>query len=102
MENKSKLKKIEIKSCTCFYFDGEININDLPIDNILLDEKLCESYLIYDIADKTSYGANSLRIIVNKVEGYIRKYDTAKYLYIFFVPMKKRREFLIELDTVLC
>ena len=38
--NNNKLKEINIKNRTCYYFDDTININDL--DNILIDEKSFE------------------------------------------------------------
>ena len=34
----------------CYYFDDIIKLEDLDIDNILKDEKLHESILIYDIS----------------------------------------------------
>ena len=45
MESNNELNKIDIKNCTCYYFDDIININDLDLDNILLDEKSHEKKL---------------------------------------------------------
>ena len=41
MENKDKLKEIDIKNCTCYYFDGVIRFRDKNIDfsDTLLHEK---------------------------------------------------------------
>ena len=61
MESKSKLKEVNILNCTCFYFD-DYCIDDLDIGNILLNEKLYENYLIYDVAYNTPHGVNSLLI----------------------------------------
>ena len=36
--------------------------------------------LIYDGAYKTLHSAKALRIIFDKVDGYIRKYDGIEYL----------------------
>ena len=33
------LKEINIKNCTCYYFNDIIKIEDFDFDNILLDEK---------------------------------------------------------------
>ena len=40
MKKNIKLKEIDIKNCTCHYFDDIINNSDVDLDNILLDEKL--------------------------------------------------------------
>ena len=50
MEGYEKLKEIDIKNCTCCYFDEIINIHDLDLDNMLLDEKSDENFLICDAA----------------------------------------------------
>ena len=42
MEGNDKLKEIDIKNCMCCYFDDLIKIEDFDVDNILIDEKLCE------------------------------------------------------------
>ena len=39
MEGNDKLKEIDFKNCTCYYFDDIIKIEDFDIDNILIDEK---------------------------------------------------------------
>ena len=60
MESENELKEIDIKNCTCYYFDDTIRSCDRNIDfnNILLGKKLCrnnnENILIYDISLKTS------------------------------------------------
>ena len=38
MENNDKLKKVNIKSRTCYYFDDITNFEDFDLDNILIDE----------------------------------------------------------------
>ena len=68
MESKDKSKEINIKNCTCYYFDDIIRLWDRDIDfsYILLDKKLykekCENVLIYGISYKTSTGAKRLRL----------------------------------------
>ena len=44
------------------YVDGIININDLDFDKILLYEKSIEIFLIYNVADKTPYGAKPRKL----------------------------------------
>ena len=31
MDDDSKLKEVDTKNCTCYYFDDTININDLNL-----------------------------------------------------------------------
>ena len=55
MESKDELKEIDIKNGTCYYFDYIITDRDIYSDDILLDEKLYETYkniLIYNISYK--------------------------------------------------
>ena len=59
------------------------NINDLDLHKTLLDEKSYETFLIYDVALKTSYGAKSLNIVFDKVDEYIKRYDETKYVALF-------------------
>ena len=49
MEN-NEIKKLCIKNCTCYYFDWIIKLGDFNLDNILIDKKLHENILIYDIS----------------------------------------------------
>ena len=49
----NNLKEIDIKNCTCYYFDDIIKIEEFDFDNILLDEKPYRNILIYDISYKT-------------------------------------------------
>ena len=59
------------------------NISGLVLDDILVDEKSYENFVIDDVAQKIPYSAKPLRIIFEKVDGYIRKYDRTKYLGLF-------------------
>ena len=72
-----------IKNRTSCYFYDLINIKDLDPDNILLDQKSYQNISIYSISKKTSYGAKPLRIIFDKVDGFIREYVKTKYLTLF-------------------
>ena len=79
----TKKKETDIKNCTCYYFNGIIKIKGFDFDNILLDEKLYENILIYDISHKTFIGAKPWRIRFNKVDGFIRVHDGTRYSVIF-------------------
>ena len=62
------------------YFEDIINIEDFYFDNILLDEKLYENILIYDISFKILIGAKPLRIRFDKVDEFIIVYNGTQYL----------------------
>ena len=36
MESKDELKEIDIKNCTCYYFEDKVNAIGMNFDNILL------------------------------------------------------------------
>ena len=40
MKSKNELKEIDIKNCTCFYFDDIITDRDIYSIDILLDKKV--------------------------------------------------------------
>ena len=61
MEN-NQLKKVRIKNCGCYYFDDIIKLEDFDIDNTLIDKKLHENILVYEISCETLIGLNLLRI----------------------------------------
>ena len=56
MEN-NELKKIYIRNRTCYYFDDIIKLEDFDLDNILIDKKIHENILIYDISYKNLIGS---------------------------------------------
>ena len=80
-------------------------IRSFDIDNILIDEKSHENYLIYDFLYETFIGAKSLRIGFNKIDGFIRIYDGARYLLWFgsekYDAIYKRIRYLISLYSSL-
>ena len=73
MEN-NELKKGNIKNRKCYYFNDITKFEDFHFGNTLLDEKSCENILI---------SANSLCILFDKVDGFVRDYDGTKYLVLF-------------------
>lgn len=48
MERNSdnNLKVTDIKNPTCYHFNDVINVNDFDLDNILMDKKSYEIFLI--------------------------------------------------------
>ena len=83
MESQHELKEIYIKSCTCYNFGHIIEFEDFDLDNILIDEKLYEGILVYNILYKTLIGTKSLRIIFNKIDGFTKVYYGTRYLVLF-------------------
>ena len=39
MDSNDEVKEIDIKNCTCYYFNSLIKIEDFNPNNILIDEK---------------------------------------------------------------
>ena len=53
MESNDKLKEIDIKNSTCYYFNYMIKIEDFGLANILIDEKAYKNILVYNISNKS-------------------------------------------------
>ena len=83
MKSNYELKEIDIKNCTCYYFDDIMRVGDIDFNNISLDKKPYENILIYDISYKTFMGAKPLRIRFDKVYGVIKIFDGTRYLELF-------------------
>ena len=58
-----------------YYFDDIMKIEDFDFDNILLNEKSYENILIYDVLYETFIGVKTLRIMLDKVDEFIRDDD---------------------------
>ena len=50
MKSNDELKEINIKTCTCFYFDDINKIEDLNLSNVFAHEKSFENSLTYNIS----------------------------------------------------
>ena len=79
-ETNDKLKEIDIKNRTCYYFDNIIKTEDFDLENILIDEKSYENILVYNISCKSLIVAKSQRIRLDKTN---RFYDETRYLVLF-------------------
>ena len=75
--------KVCIKNRTYYYFDDIIKLEDFDFNNILTDEKSHKNILIYGISYKTLIVSKPLRIRLDKIDGFIRIYNTTKYLTFF-------------------
>ena len=80
MESNDKLKEINIKGGTCYYFDDIIKTEDFDLDNILIDEKSYKNILAYNISYKSLIDSKPLYIAFDKIDAFIRVHDRTKYL----------------------
>ena len=69
------MKKVNIKTCTCYYFDDIIRFEDFNFSNVSEDKKSRKIFFFYDILYKTLIGTKLLHIMFYKVNGFIRVYD---------------------------
>ena len=60
-----------ILKIVCFIILMTFKTEDFNLDNILIDEKLYQNISIYNISYKTLIDAKSLRIIFDKIDGFI-------------------------------
>ena len=72
MKSKNnELKEIDIKNRFCYYFDDIINGTKINFINILLEKKLYENILVYNISYKAPTCSKPLPIRFNKKDGFI-------------------------------
>ena len=83
MDSNNELKEIDIKNCTCYFFDNIIKIEDFDLDNILIDEKSNEIILVYNILCKSLIDSKPLRIRFDEIDEVIKVYDGKRYLVLF-------------------
>ena len=53
MDSNDELIEINIENCTRYYFDDIIKIKDFDFDNILIDEKSYDNFLVCDSSQQT-------------------------------------------------
>ena len=80
MQGNNKLKEIDIKNCTCFYFNDIIKFEDFDLNNISIDERSSKNILVYTIYYKTLMHAKPLHIRFYKIERFIRVYGGTRFL----------------------
>ena len=84
----NKVKEIDIKNQTYYFFDDIINIKNFSLNNIELDEKSYKNILIYYIGYVTIKDSKYVKInstsplypIFNKVNRYFGEINGNKYL----------------------
>ena len=93
----NKIKDINIKNRTYYFFNYIINIKNFDPHNIKIDEKSYKSILIYYIGYVTiedskyiKINVNPLYLIFDKVNGYFEEIIGNKYLTI--VPTNESKE----------
>ena len=94
----NKVKEIDIKNQTYYFFDDIINIKSFNPNNIKIDEKSYKNIFIYSIGYVTikdlKYikfnSVNPLYLIFNKVNGYFEEINGNKYLTL--VPTNESKE----------
>ena len=87
----NKVKDIDIKIRTYYFFNDFANIKDFDLNNIKIDEKLYKNILIYYIGYVTVKDSkyvkinsvNSLCLIFIKVNGFFEEVNENKYLSLF-------------------
>ena len=103
MESINKLKEIDIKNRTCYYFGDIIKIEDFDFDNFLIDQKSYKNILVYSISYKSLIAAKPLRIGFDKIDRLIRVYDGTRYLVLFgskkYDPIYIRIRYLISVKS---
>ena len=94
----NKVKDIDIKNWTYYFFNDMIHIKNFDPDNIKLDEKWYKNTLFYytgyvttkDLKYIKIYDINPLYHIFNKVNGYFEKINGNKYFML--VPTNKSKK----------
>ena len=102
MEN-NEFKKVRIKNRTRYYFNDIIKLEDCDLVNVLIDKKLYENILIYNISYKTLIDPKPFRIRFDQTDGFIRIYDVIRYLTLFrseeYEAIYNRIRYLISLKS---
>ena len=83
MKTNYKLRDINIKNGTCYYFDDIIELEDFDLNNILIGRKSYENIGVYGISYKNFIGTKPMRITLNKIEQFTRDYDRTRDLVLF-------------------
>ena len=95
----NKVKDIDIKNYTYYFFEDIINIKNFDLNKNKIDEKsyrdILVSYIGYvmikDQKDVKINHVNPLQLVINKVNGYFEEINTNKYLTLVFVNDSKEK-----------
>ena len=93
----NKVKDINIKSRTFYFFNDIINIENFDLNNIKIDEKSYKNILIYYIEYVTIkeyvkiYSVNPLYLIFRYVNGYFEEINGNRYLTLVLANESKEK-----------
>ena len=96
MKTSNKVKRINIKNRTYYFFNDIINIENFDRNNIKIDKNSYKNILIYYIGYMAIkkyikiYSVNTLYLIFGKVNGYFEEINGNKYLKL--VPTNQCKE----------
>ena len=76
----TRVREIDIKCRTYYFFLGMINIKYCGPNNIKIDEKVYKNIFIRYIGDVAPNSIKPLYLIINKMSGYIEKHKDSNYL----------------------
>ena len=107
-----RIKQINIKNRTYYFYNGMINIKDFDSSLLKLEKKSFKNIAIYYIGyitKKDEYKINSvnpLYLIVGEIDGFIEEKEGSKYLNITFTDsnsevLKNMQKFGVELKIKL-
>ena len=101
MEISDKVKDINIKSRTYYFYNDIINMEKFDPNNIKIDEKSCKKILIFYIGYLTnkeyvkSCSVNLLYLIFRYVNGYFEEINWNKYLTLVHTHETKEKNWKI-------
>ena len=95
----NKVKDIDLKNRTYYFFNDIINIKKIDLNNIKIDEKSYKNILIYYVGYVTIKGSkyvkinsvNPLYLTFNKVNGYFEEINENKYLKLVSTNKSKEK-----------
>ena len=94
-----KVKQIEIKNRTYYFYNDIINIEEFDSNLLKIDKKSYKNIGIYYIGyiktkniddNENIYSVNSLYLIIGKVDGFIEEKNGSKYCAFDFIDKKKK------------
>ena len=99
LKMSNKVKDINIKNHTYYFFDDIINIKDFDPNNINIDEKSYENILVYYTAyvaiEDSIYvkinSVNPLYLMLNKINEYFEEINGNKYLTLVSTDESKEK-----------
>ena len=100
-----KVKDIDTKNHTCYFFDDITNIKTFDPSNIKVDEKSYKNILIYHIGYVTIKDskyvkintANPIQLIFKKVNRYFEEINKSRYLMLVSTNEGKEKKIYEEL-----